>query len=287
MIELVMLWLLSAAYAEPEIPPAPPDSATVVSATEPADASFGAVVEAAKQKYFQGESSEARELLQGLLLRLYGGEEAEWSAVVEALTYLGEIYYVQGEQDQAQMAFRFLLERDPNTPISPYHHAIEVVNLFELVRRNVVAARVVPPEPAPVTVTRRSPAPLWTFVPFGVPQLMQRRTALGVFYGSLQLGFGAASIALIPHLEQANRDGLGHPFGWDATEVEGRVQRERYLLQWPATFAFYATWGISVVDAARWHQRHPKVVGVGLQPRAPDPNGSGTRPPILVIHGEL
>jgi hypothetical protein len=301
MIELVMLWLISAAFAEPETLPEPADSGPVVTADggpgsapgTPIDPSFEGVLDTAKQKYFRGESSEARELLEGLQLRLYAGEEADWSSVVEALTYLGEIYYVQGDQDQAQMAFRFVLERDPSTPISPYHHAIEVVNLFELVRRNVVASRIVTPVPVPVPVTRRSPAPLSTFVPFGVPQLAQRRTALGVLYGSLQLGFGVASVALFPFLDRINGDGggSGHPLGWEPPEISDRVQRRRYLLQWPATFAFYTTWGVSVIDAARWHQRHPRVVGIGLAPPLARPDGSGVpagaSPPVLVIGGQL
>lgn len=297
MIELVMLCLVSAAFAEPETLPATPESGSVATSSEAepadprADGSFGSVLEKAKEKYFQGESSEARELLQGLQLRLYAGEEADWSSVVEALTYLGEIYYVQGEQDQAQMAFQYLLERDPNTPISPYHHAIEVVNLFELVRTTVVASRLADVDNVPPPTVERSPAPLWTFVPFGVPQFMQGRTGLGVFYGGLQLGFGAASVALYPHLAKVNRESLEHPLGWGPEEVTEKVQERRYLFQWPATFGFYTMWGVSMIDAARWHQRHPKVLGVGLQPRpfTPDPMiaSPGTSPPILVIHGQL
>jgi hypothetical protein len=322
MIELVMLCLTSAAFAEPEPPPATPETGIETAGVEPGpptrsepeadtpatDGSFASVLEIAKQRYFQGESTEARELLQGLQLRLYAGEEADWSSIVEALIYLGEIYYVQGDQDQAQMAFQYLLERDPTTPISPYHHAIEVVNLFELVRTTVIANRKVEvPVPVPEPIVERTPAPIWTFAPFGVPQLTQGRTALGLFYGGLQVGLGATSLALFPYLDKVNRGGDDHPAGWDDPEVTARVQQRRYAWQWPATFGFYAVWGISMIDAARWHQRHPKIVGVGLQSRelgrptpsarefspgggdpAPDPIAlPDPRVPILAIHGQL
>src|SRR5262245_47780832 len=51
--------------------------------------SFDAVLSDAKARYFQGEPDLAKELLQGLLIRLYAGEEPDWKLVVEALTYLG------------------------------------------------------------------------------------------------------------------------------------------------------------------------------------------------------
>src|SRR5688500_8057904 len=108
MLHLVMLWLVSAARAEtPTVPDSTPGTsdqgpaagaltdapAGFPSSAEeaPRDRTFVSVLENAKQCYFRGEDDDARELLQGLQLRLYAGEEAEWDQVVEAMTWLGEI----------------------------------------------------------------------------------------------------------------------------------------------------------------------------------------------------
>src|SRR5688572_22042951 len=109
MLHLVLSCLVSA-RADPPSPagdtPATSPDPTPAALPGPgpsADAtSFPAVLNDAKERYFQGEADRARELLQGLQIRLYAGEQPDWNLVVEALTYLGEIYYVQGNQAQAE-----------------------------------------------------------------------------------------------------------------------------------------------------------------------------------------
>jgi hypothetical protein len=49
-------------------------------------------------------------------------------------------------------------------------------------------------------------------------------------------------------------------------EVITQINRERFLVQWPSTFAFYAVWGISVLDAARYHQQHPPTTPLPPKP---------------------
>lgn len=258
---------------------------------------FDEVLAEAKQRYFSGETEAPRELLEGLQLRLYSGEKPEWNLVVDALTYLGELYYVLGQQDQAQIAFRYLLEQDPKTPISPYHHSIEVVNLFELVRTTVVAARVEVPPPDGL-VPDRKPVPIWTFLPFGAPQVLQGRPIAGVTYAVLQVGLGAASVGLYIQTAQLNPDtnaeGNNHPL-WVGDEVTAGVERRRYTLQWPSTFAFYGTWAVSVLDAAVWHGRHPEMVPADSAPGGRDKRRSeggalgdpvgASHPAMLYVHG--
>lgn len=208
--------------------------------------SFSSVLEEAKQRYFQGEPDAARDLLEGLQLRLHAGEEPDWESTVEALTYLGEIYFVQGNQDSAEIVFRYLLGRDIETPISTYHHPIEVVNLFELVRAQIKATQ---PEPGPV------PAPMSTYLPLGIPQLAQGRTGIGVVYGGLQAALGASSIILYLRADSLNGAEPRVRLRGPQDKQEETVDRlKRY--QWPATFGFYTIWAISTIDAARWHQRH-------------------------------
>jgi hypothetical protein len=240
-------------------PPAPPEPP----AADPAEAvgSFETVLREAKQRYFQGDVAGARDLLGGLQARVQAGEDPPWDLVVDALTYFGEIAYEAGDKDQASATFRLLLERDLQTPISPYHHPLEVVSWFEVVRNLVRSERelenVVPP-PVPF---EPPPAPIWTFAPFGIPQLAQGRTAAGAVYGGLQAGFGIASLALFGSLRYVNDDPDRSGRDWAPGQVPQQVQLRRYLLQWPVTIGFYATWGISAIDAARWHQNHaaPRV----------------------------
>jgi tetratricopeptide (TPR) repeat protein len=281
------------------VPDLPPPVSTVRPTREPppsgsprppeAEPSFESVLDEAKRRYFQGETDHARALLEGLQLRLYAGEQPEWSLVVDALIYLGEIYYGVGLHDQAQIAFRYLLERDPDTPISPFHHTMDLVNLFELVRTTVRADRAdeVPPPVEP------SPLPAWAFLPFGVPQLLQGRTAAGLGYGLLQLGLGAASIGLFVNVARLNPEdedaGDDHPL-WGRYQIPGEIDRLKYTMQWPATFGFYGLWGISFVDAAVWHARNPDGSGRGRGNRRGDaalPSSGGPVLPLVQVRGRF
>lgn len=281
MFGVVLIALARAADpADPEAPADPGGDAPVAPAEEPpppeptaaaeAVGSFETVLREAKQRYFQGDVAGARDLLGGLQARVEAGEDPPWDLVVDALTYYGEIAYEAGDREQASAAFRLLLERDLQTPISPYHHPLEVVSWFEVVRNLVRSehelANVVPP-PVPF---EPPPAPIWTFAPFGIPQLAQGRTATGAVYGGLQAGFGIASLALFGGLRYLNDDPEKSGRDWRPGQVPQQVQLRRYLLQWPVTIGFYATWGVSAIDAARWHQNHaaPRVgVVPGRTPR--------------------
>lgn len=243
-----MLYLLSfclTAAADPDGDPADNPGET------PIDSSFQEVLQEAKQRYFQGEPIQARDLLQGLQLRLYAGEQVEWDSVVEAMTYLGEIYYVQGEHAQAELVFSYLLERDIETPISPYHHTIEVVSKFESVRDTLRRnPRVIEP-----TLPSSVPAPLTTYLPLGIPQFAKGRTGLGIVYGGLQTGLAVASIGLYVQADGINQPPPHRQPQLTQEEREATVEQLR-LYQWPTTFGFYTLWAISAIDAARWHQRH-------------------------------
>jgi hypothetical protein len=268
----LLLACLAANAASPGASPAPPEPVGA------ADSSFDTVLREAKQRYFQGEPEAARELLQGLQLRLYAGEEAPWDTVVEALTYLGEIHYVQGNQQQAEIAFRYLLERDPEAPISPFHHTIEVVNLFELVRTTVLSERETEPVERPMV-----PAPFSTYLPLGIPQLAQGRTGGGLLYGGLQAALGVTSLVAYVNVRGSNSQQRQRPRD-EPDELARQVDQLRYGVQWPATFGFYMLWGISTIDAARWHQRHlgrQRPVTLGVSPAGPLGGSS------LVLSGEF
>ena len=229
---------------------------------DPNTAPFGEAARRAEQWYFEGKVEEARRWLEVLQLRVLAGEpDLDREPIVEALTYLGEIQYAAGEQDTARMTFRWLLEGDVDTPISPYHHPLEVVNLFELVRATVKAERVDPvalPPPPP------SPTPPWVLLPLGVPQFVQHRTAAGALYGGAQLALATTSMVSWFQLAQYT----GTPTSGLPEDERFDRQLKRYAIQWPATFGFYGLWAASSIDASRWHHRHPPVVlGPALGPQ--------------------
>lgn len=251
-------WLSLAAEALAGDPPAPgPDADPTApgpdadpAAVDAATAPFPEALDDAKRQWFEGRAATAREAFAELHARLLAGEEVSPGDAAEALTWLGEIQYLDGEPDAARLTFLDLLRRDPTSAISPYHHPTEVVNLFELVRAEVKAG-LVPPPPPPL---RPPPAPAWVLAPFGLPQLSQRRPAVGVLSAAAQVGLGAASVVTFVHLGSGpnTHDQPGIPFGSDR---ERTVQTWRYAVQWPATLGFYGAWILGSWEAARHHRR--------------------------------
>ena len=285
MSHALLICLISLSWAGPGEPPEPsleePDSSeqTLQGGSSELEANenrpgtlpsagsetFGDVLQVAKQRYFAGEVEAARDLLDGLRQRLEAGEQASPELARQSMTYLGEVLFKLDDREAAKEAFRFILRRNVDAPISPYHHPIDVVNIFELVRAEVRLEQQtkvelpVPAEPPP----RPGPPPLWTLAPLGLPQFAQGRPASGFLFGGLQLGFGAASLAL--------REDLGNTNVAPEDDNEFDAVRERGLvrkfgLQWPATFAFYGTWLVSAVDASRTWRRRKLEASVSVGP---------------------
>lgn len=249
----------AAEEGEPDTQPEPikPDS--------PDEDDFGAVLANAKKAYFSGSHSEALDLLRDLQIRLLMGENVDEKEAAEALIYLGEIHFTLGQDSEAQAAFRWVLERDPETEISPYHHPMDVIGLFELVRRTVREEAGEPPEPPRIAEEPIPRLPVWGYLPLGVPQFAQRRTGAGVLHASIQTGLGIASLATFAHLQTINVDERGHPLDWNRQEIAERVRARRYYMQWPLTVGFYGAWAVSLADAqTHWRRSHRPQVA--LQP---------------------
>jgi hypothetical protein len=131
---------------------------------------------------------------------------------------------------------------------------MEVVGLYETVRRAVQQerAQLIEPAPDPVPIVERRPLPAWAFLPFGTPQFAQKQWGRGAMHATLQAAALTASIGLHVHLKSKN----------DFSLERGPYQQQRYLLQWPTTFAFYGLWIGSAVDASisfRKHQSAPRI----------------------------
>jgi len=252
---LILALLLAARPAAAE---EPPEAADAPAATDPV-ASFALELDEAKALWFRGEADLAYEKLRQLYLRARAGEPVPLPLAGECAIYLGEIEIERGSVDGAEEVWRWLLQRDPAYPISPYHHPFEVIGKFEVVRKQVVDAL---PPPAPLVLERY---PAWGYVPFGVPQFQQGRPVRGAVYLGGQALFAGASIGLFVNMILANPDpGYfpgEHPLGWAAADATERLIDRKYRLQWPATFGFYGLWVVSVLDGQATFRRSPSEPG--------------------------
>jgi hypothetical protein len=247
------------AEPSPDSPPAPIDTTRVRPDPEEDRGEeqvevFARALERAKNTYFAGDHVAALQAFRALHIRLLQGEEPPWDLASETVIYLGEIENKLGNDREADGAFRWLLEQDPDTPISPYHHPMDVVGRFELMRQTVLAERARTPDEVGVAVVRANPLPVWGYLPLGIPQFTSKRPAAGVLFGGLQTAFGVASVALFRHLDSVNVSARGHPSEWTDEEIETRVRVRRYAVQWPCTVAFYGTWLLSYADARKAHR---------------------------------
>lgn len=274
----VLLLLLALARAAPddapETPTAPPE-APVEIPPEAAVATFAEDLDAAKRLYFEGGHEEALARLRTLRIRLESGEVVPVDQYVDTFVYQGELEFQLGDRTASWATFEALLQVVPSAGISPLEHPIDVVRWFELVREKVEQDRAALPDP-PV-IRPPPPPPVWAYAPIGIPQFLMDRPSRGAAYLTLQTGFAAVSVWSYVRLSRIN--GTNHPPQWEEDEVARRVNVERWAIQWPATFGFYATWAVSVVDARRaWRLDHTPI-SVGVEPR---PGGA-----VLVMRGRL
>lgn len=210
---------------------------------------FGQALIAAKTLYFQGDER-AEPAFEQLRLRIAAGDTPPVQLQAEALIYLGELYYQNGRTTDAKIVFNHVLTLDPDFPISPYEHPMEVVGMFEMLRRGITR-----PPPAPAAEPKKR-LPAWGYLPFGVSQFRQGRRRQGVFYACMQGVLATTSVVAFAHLHNIN--GGGFPASWSDQEVQRRVQLARYGIQWPATIGFYAVWGASVYEGGRsWNSATP------------------------------
>lgn len=269
---LLALALAFAADPAPAELPAPPDAAP---------SAFDASLEIARTAWFQGDVDTAREAFQALYAQLLAGVDVPLDRAGEVAIYTGEIAYEGGDIAAAEAAWSWLLHRDPDHPISPYHHPIEVIGLFESVRSRVKAELAALPAPRPPRY------PAWGWLPLGVPQYQQRQPVAGTVFLVAQAALGTASMALWLDLNARNPElGEDTPKGVpDGDALAARNLANKYRYQWPATFGFYSMWAISTTAGqTRWRNQHPAGrPSVLLYPgAAPAPQRLPTVPMVVV-----
>ncbi len=244
MVGLILTWLLCASPAfSQETPTLTPSAAE--------DRSPAGDLEAAKLEYFAGGHARALMSLAQLIGRLNADPSSDLTILVQAEVYRAEIQYVTQDRAASWASFVRVLERMPDYQINTFLHPAEVVDWFELVRRETSSgsSNALPPEIQPVR------APTWIYAPVGIPQFGQQKTGAGVAFASTQVATAAASIGLHLHMRSWRRRIAGNG---TATDFR-RFNQVRFGVQLPVTLVFYALYASSVLTGHRHIARDQTV----------------------------
>jgi hypothetical protein len=244
MVGLILTWLLCSSPALSQETPSLP-----VSLSE--DWSAADSLEAAKAEYFAGGHARALASLTQIIDRLNNISPPDPTILAEAEVYRAEIQYVTEDRAASWASFVRVLEQMPDYQISTFLHPAEVVDWFELVRRETSSGstNVLPPTPR---ITR---PPARAYAPFGTPQFGQHQPGAGIAFAGTQVATAAASIGLHLHMRTWRRriadTGTADDFR--------RFDRVRFGVQLPVTVAFYALYVASVLNGRRHFARSQAV----------------------------
>lgn len=239
MLRLLLIGLLTASPALAQEAPRVPTAAASAAAS-----AAQVRLEEAKALYFAGGHARALAALAALAETLAPDDPEQREVLVEVDVYRAEIEYVTNDRAASWASFARVLGHSPEYRINTFLHPAEVVDWFDLVRREVSAQQVIDvPPPAPI-----ARAPAWTLAPLGIPQLRQGRTASGLVYGGGQVAALGASVGLHLALRDWKRDLATAP---DDDPGYTRFNRVRYGAQIPATALFYGLYVVSVIDGRR------------------------------------
>ena len=206
-------------------------------------------LEAAVRAYQAGRHAEARV---ALAMMVNDPTLTDQKLRMQARVYLGEIFYVEGDEEAAFKAFEAVLSEDPNFRIDPFRHPPDVCGFFEVVRASTTPGRatplVTPPPPGLA-------ANAW--MGFGQYQRTHGERTHGRLLLGGQLVTGAVSLVSYGVL-LADRE-----YADDDPEKKRHLQRLR-LLQWGATTGFWGIYAWGMVDAQRDHAAEQRV-GAGVR----------------------
>ncbi len=152
----------------------------------------------------------------------------------EARFYLGEVLYLQQNEEEARRVFEAVLTLDPGYPIDPFAHPPDVCGFFETVRAYIVT-------PNPVAPVSAGPAPRSAYLGFGIYQIQSGQNRKGTRIATLQAVAGAISLVGFAGL----MDDRQYLSGEDALSS----LKMRRSIQWTGTAAFYGIWAWSIADA--------------------------------------
>lgn len=271
-------WLVSIALAaepgaagaagqEPPTDPAPPAAS---SATPPADpaapdaplppgkdgSNASHLIDAAVSLYLGGEATQARRILQGVLV---DSDTLSPRDRQDALAWLGDIQYAEQGTAAAQSVLASLLALNPDYAMDPLVHPPDFCDAFERLRSDVQAA---PRRP------EKHPYPWELGLPFGAGYFIDGRPLPGILFGTLQAGGVVTSIATRVEMSQL----VGSKGADDNTIERGSDDEQRFLALRTANgisaAIAWAAWGVPfVVETARWSGRagRPQVTSLELR----------------------
>jgi len=169
----------------------------------------------------------------------------------DARLYIGEIFFVQGNESGAREAFEAVVRSWPDHVLDPFRHPPDVCAFFELVKEDElrrIAVEAVLPDPA---AERPPPSP---FLPLGVAQFRQRRVLPGILFSIGQTASCGLSIGLGTWL-LLDRHYDPTPSDEATAQSDGSTVWDRETLvarrsaQWAATGVCYGSYALGVTDA--------------------------------------
>lgn len=152
-----------------------------------------------------------------------------------ARIYLGEILYVQGQEDAAFKVFETVLLEDQSFKVDPFMHPPDVCGFFEVVRASVsaLAAETIPAPPPPSS--------RFAWAGFGAWQRAQGNRRFGNLLMSGQVILGAVSMTTHAMILSDRTYTLGTP-------EETRILALR-AVQWTSTAGFWGLYAWGTLDA--------------------------------------
>jgi len=240
--------------AAPAADPATPPDAPLPPRTGGSNASH--LIDAAVSLYLGGEATQARRILQGVLV---DSDTLSPRDRQDALAWLGDIQYAEQGTAAAQSVLASLLALNPDYAMDPLVHPPDFCDAFERLRSDVAAA---PRRPD------KHPYPWELGLPFGAGYFIDGEPLPGIVFGTLQAGGVVTSIATRVEMSRlVGSKGLD-----DNTIDHGSDDEQRFLALRTANGISaaigWAAWGVPfLVETARWSVRggRPQVTSVELR----------------------
>ena len=159
----------------------------------------------------------------------------------ESIVYIAEILYIQGDKESAKRFFEQLLMDDPNYQIDRFRHPPDVCGYFDFVKS--YTKQLAPKEKSAEEVQS---FPVIGYFPIGTYFWLEKDSRLSkrFLHTGLQGGFLLTSSILYASLL------INHEYLESDTQEKETLER-RLAWQRITTVAFYALWGINIIDAQR------------------------------------
>ena len=159
----------------------------------------------------------------------------------ESIVYIAEILYIQGDKESAKRFFEELLMDDPNYQIDRFRHPPDVCGYFDFVKS--YTKQLAPKEKSDEEVQS---FPVVGYFPIGTYFWLEKDSRLTkrFLHTGLQGGFLLASSILYASLL------VNHEYLESDNQTKEILER-RLAWQRVTTVAFYALWGINIIDAQR------------------------------------